>query len=627
MLNEIHDVARVLEEAQVVLRTTSVLLRPHSRSPVVECWIDSDGGVSKIELKEQCQGPGKIQPNNHASFPAVALSIVPLSGSQPQDLDVLRGLLIERLSSPDLFRSGLEKSVKSYQKAVSYLAPDSELERFARSVTAIDLNLWLARIVEELPGCIRDLSKDLLKKVGKHFFPGSGLQLMVVPEYDPDLVLSLSGLQAGIPASDSSIGNSVDLYGGRGDSDSMLRISLPIHAMPVPLVSRAADFRALHRYGKPALTLSEETNSRFNAALSFLLASERRQKTWQTIPDGSGGSRLVIVSGNPDGGAELLGFLRKNPGMEDAEYERLGEKLLEGDSSVPLSLIFVSSPQRMGVRIDAVQTYSKAEWSKILCGWKRDMRPIERGLLKNLNTPMTPERVRTILITAWRSSSGEIEARTLRTPKFRPPIEQLYFITPTQARSLIQAVLQNLSQRARLGIAELRHSGLKNNRFQYAIAEIACVLSFGARRAHWRLTPMHPSYQLGKVFALGDALHAAYHREKNGKLPGCALAGSDALASAKHHPNEAFCRLFRRLGPALHWASRISREKGGELSRNEIVALGAIKRLKRAFPDSADAPPAYPKDRLEHETMLFLGYQADPFAAETIPEEKKPNEH
>ena len=92
MLNEIHDVARVLEETQVVLRTKSVLLRPHSRSPVVECWIDSDGGVSKIELKEQCQGPGKIQPNNHASFPAVALSIVPLSGSQPQDLGVLRGL-------------------------------------------------------------------------------------------------------------------------------------------------------------------------------------------------------------------------------------------------------------------------------------------------------------------------------------------------------------------------------------------------------------------------------------------------------------------------------------------------------------------------------------------------------
>jgi hypothetical protein len=136
------------------------------------------------------------------------------------------------------------------------------------------------------------------------------------------------------------------------------------------------------------------------------------------------------------------------------------------------------------------------------------------------------------------------------------------------------------------------------------------------------LTPMHPSYQLGKVFALGDALHAAYHREKNSKLPGGALAGSDALASAKYHPNEAFCRLYRRLRPALLWASRISRDKEGDLSRNEIVALGAIKRLKKVFPDSADAPPAFPRDRLEHETMLFLGYQADPFADETIPEKK-----
>jgi len=195
MLNEIHDIAQVLEEAKVVLRTTSVLLRPHSRSPVVECWIGSKGGVSKIELKEQCQGPGKIKPNNHASFPAVALSIVPLTGSQPKDLSILRGLVVEGVSSPNLFRKGLEKSIKSYRKALSYLAPDSELERFARSVAAIDLDLWLARIVEELPGCIKDLSEDLLKKIGKHFFPGGGLQLMVVPEYDPDIVFSSSGFR------------------------------------------------------------------------------------------------------------------------------------------------------------------------------------------------------------------------------------------------------------------------------------------------------------------------------------------------------------------------------------------------------------------------------------------------
>src|SRR5258708_19800324 len=103
MLNEIHDIARVLEEAHVVLRTTSVLLRPHSHSPVVECWIDSDGGVSKIELKEQCQGPGKIKPNNHASFPAVALSTRPLAGSPPLLPTVFRALLFHCLVIPVLF--------------------------------------------------------------------------------------------------------------------------------------------------------------------------------------------------------------------------------------------------------------------------------------------------------------------------------------------------------------------------------------------------------------------------------------------------------------------------------------------------------------------------------------------
>src|SRR5260221_5052411 len=112
--------------------------------------------------------------------------------------------------------------------------------------------------------------------------------------------------------------------------------------------------------------------------------------------------------------------------MEDVEYERLGEKLLEGDSSVPLSLIFLSSPQRMGVRIEAVQTYSKAEWSEILCSWRRDMRPLERGLLKSLNLPMTPERVHTVLLTAVRTSSGSIQARTLRASDFKPPIVQVY---------------------------------------------------------------------------------------------------------------------------------------------------------------------------------------------------------
>src|SRR5258708_21025316 len=187
-------------------------------------------------------------------------------------------MVVEGVSSPDLFRKGLEKSIKSYRKALSYLAPDSELERFARSVTAIDFNLWLARMVEELPGSVKDLSEDLLKKVGKHFFPGGGLQLMVVPEYDPDIVFSLSRLQAAIPASDSGISNSVDLYGGSGKSDGMLSISLPIHPMPVPLVPRLNDFRALQGSCDPSLTLSEETIRRFNAALSFLLESERPQQ-------------------------------------------------------------------------------------------------------------------------------------------------------------------------------------------------------------------------------------------------------------------------------------------------------------------------------------------------------------
>src|SRR5258708_11256859 len=167
-------------------------------------------------------------------------------------------------------------------------------------------------MVEELPGWVKDLSEDLLKKVGKHFFPGGGLQLMVVPEYDPDIVFSLSGLQAGIPASDNGISNSVDLYGGRGNSDGMLSISLPIHPMPVPLVSRPRDFRALHRYGKPALTLSEETICRFNSALRFILDSESRQKTRQTIPDGNGGARLVVLFGDPHRRAELLGVLNKH---------------------------------------------------------------------------------------------------------------------------------------------------------------------------------------------------------------------------------------------------------------------------------------------------------------------------
>src|SRR5258708_22233151 len=49
----------------------------------------------------------------------------------------------------------------------------------------------------------------------------------------------------------------------------------------------------------------------------------------------------------------------------------------------------------------------------------------------------------------------------------RPPRSTLFPYT-TLFRS-------KLSQQARLGVAELRYSGLKNNRFRYAIAEIACV--------------------------------------------------------------------------------------------------------------------------------------------------------
>lgn len=613
MLSELLQAARFLEAGQVVLADRPPGVRAHAKAPAIVAYYAEDGQVNRFALAEKPPGQVKFQPNNHAAFPALTSRAVALGGDKPETRDAQREELARRLGDVRAFEKAFAKAAVTFGRAAEALPEGSALRQAALSAARLDAKAWARAAAETLPDAARALPDEALDRFAAAVFGGTGLQLVVVPETDPGLTLNARRFEAAVRGAATErqpqAGDGADAFGGTGAPSKMAAPSLPaIHPMPVPLVSRAADFRALDRYGKPAFGVRTSTARRLQGALDYLLNPERRGLTWQAAKSPEGQPRLLVAVGDPAKSQLLLDLLARHEGLETAVYERAAARLLEGDAETPVELLVLESPLRMGVRVDARRPYSARTWAGLFEGWQRDLEPLAPGRIRKLLVPLTPARASELLAQRWGTSQGRPAKQTVM-PRVRLAAEQWFEVGPDAAPRLAEALVEALPAPTLRLLTPAQP--FKPSEFRYQADGIARLLTFAGRRAGWKLTTMHPSYQLGQALALADVIHASWHLDRSGKLPNGGLAGTDALGQAELQPADAYVQMSRRLQPAYQWANRL-RYLPGEKSKPQRAALGALKRFRALFPDAAGGLPPFPEG-VEHQALLRLGYQADPF--------------
>ena len=608
MLSELYEIATLLEQAGVSLTGVGSELMPYSKAPLLVAYLTFEGSVERMEIQRNLSGPGKIAPNNQASFPVVALRVPKTELTGINEDHVKRNQLAGHLSNSEFFLPGIRSALRSVQNVLQYLRPESELSEFAKVVSSILPEQWAMLLSNHIPKLIRDVSGDDLEYLVRALDIGIGFQLFFVPSDYPELVLTRSKLESGM----NQVGvkqnlQNKDVLGGKGPVDQMLRFSFPNHPIATPIIARSADFRALRRYDKPLISLSKETIDRFRSTLAFLLADERRGITWEFVSRRKQQRDVMIVVGDPNKGQQFLELFRAHAGIENEVYENTSRRLLAGDPDVPLKIMFLTSPQKMAIRFENYKTFSALALANAIRRWSRDLETLEP--IRDVISPLTPSRAMEVLTRRWVDSSSEVRERTLRKVSRMVSVPaDLLWVDEKRAPLVASSILNGLNIFVWCIASELRHKGLKSLHLRSEIRETTSLLTFAARRAGWIWSMPHPSYELGKALATGDVLDAAFQRIRNNAISTGKLAGASELWRAKKHPIGALDRVLKRLRPANRSASRLLYEKR-KLSKHEASVVAASSYLRRLSVDLQLR--SFPLDRVEHEAMLFIGFQAD----------------
>jgi hypothetical protein len=331
--------------------------------------------------------------------------------------------------------------------------------------------------------------------------------------------------------------------------------------------------------------------------------------TWDIVSRRKQRTDVMIVVGDPNKGQQFLELLGTHAGLENEVYENICQRMLAGDANAPLKIMFLSSPQKMAIRFEHIRTFSAFALGEAIRKWARDFETLEPS--RDIVSPLSPSRAVDVLGRRWAGSSSEVSTETLRKiERLISAPGDLLWVDEKRAPIMASLILNGLNVFAWCISGDLRHKGLKSARLKSEIREITSLLTFAARRAGWVCSMPRASYELGKALAIGDVLHAAYQKARNNELPNGKLAGAAELWQARKYPARVCDRMVKRLRPASRWASRLLYEKR-KLSKVEAIAVAANARLRQFFGEERFQVGVFPENRVEHETMLFLGFQAD----------------
>ncbi|MCK9486076.1 MAG: hypothetical protein M0R73_05150 [Dehalococcoidia bacterium] len=408
------------------------------------------------------------------------------------------------------------------------------------------------------------------------------------------------------------------------------KVWLPVLNTYLPLVSMFHEAACNYRYGlvdSAIVPVSQEAALRMQDALDYIVAPERRGKTWRGIANSREKQDLLIVyvDGMPDISADVASLFGAD--LADAQFEV--------DASAVCAALdaIVRSAPRSKLNLFVIRQASEGQASVVLAEaltvgsvlagarwWKEAAENIPqiRIPVRDATTRTTvfrsppapyPDQVLRLLSWDW-VTNGE-----RRLPVPGPSLADVLSLMLDQEirheralRLLDLAVERNASLLIGIGGALNDHQRFDRRARIEALRAVSTLGILLAATGHMKEAYMEtPAFLVGKYLSLADALHRAYCLAVRGGALPPQLAGNALVPVARNNLADGLDRLHERLNPYIAWAE--TSRADGESQRDVVLGKWALGQMRAVSTKLAGQPIPTTLSQQDR-AQLLLGYLA-----------------
>lgn len=654
MLNELQVLRSALEEAELVIpRRNPRVSEPGRSQPAVRVRLDNDGHVAELSIVVDDEWPGlwRVMDGNQNAFP-VSRPVVPLlAAQQPAELTAqalvasINGSAVRPAASDTKRWSRLHHQATQLMNSVAghrgLQATYALCERFLLAYVDSLRAEMVAKLGERL------LSGDFgdLKVAADMLFGNSngsfGIQLAFDVSESSTRVYSVETrrqIESALPVDDgkrsrgrsrakgvSAYGPSTDLWIG-----AFPKVRLPILNKDLPLVSMFSEAACNYRYGltdSAIVPVSREAALRMQDALTYIVAPERRGKTWRGIANGREEQDLLVayVDGMPDISAEVVSLFGAD--LADAQFEV--------DASAVCAALdaIVRSAPRSKLNLFVIRRASEGQASVVLAEaptvesalsgarwWQEAAEnipqiriPVRDGATRTtvFRSPTAPYPDQVLRLLSWKWVTNGERRVAVPGPSLADVLSLMFDpgIRHERALRLLDLAVDRVdSLLIGVGGALNDHQRLDRGARTQALRAVSTLGILLATTGHMKEAYMEtPAFLVGRCLSLADALHRAYCLAvRDGALPP-QLAGNALVPVARNNLADGLDRLHGRLNPYIAWAE--TSRADGESRRDVLLGKWALGQMRVVSTKLAGQPIPTTLSQQDR-AQLLLGYLA-----------------
>lgn len=420
------------------------------------------------------------------------------------------------------------------------------------------------------------------------------------------------------------------------------KVKLPVLNKEFPLVSMFSEAECNKRYGLTdalIVPVAKEAALRMQDALTYIIAEERKGKTWRGVANGkfetfNGRKKelydllIVYVDGKPNIHARVADFFGTDEREQQKQFEVDAEticKALDGiERERPgskLNLFLLRKVSEGQVQVAASESISVKGIIESATWWQKaaaNVPPItlpllvEKGKKAVLSQPQTPypDQVVRLLAEEWvTNGTRSIKAYGIALNEVLDVLLRKSGAQESVVQPMLDLALRRIGPLL-MGLHGATHSDDPKRLSDYplrsrqiALRAVSLLGLLLAASDRWKEEYMNgPAFLLGKLLSLADTLHREYCKHvRDGNIPP-QLIGNALMPVAADRPYDGLDRLRERMMSYKAWA-----DKGnGEEYRLAKWAVGQMGQVCEQL--SGGTLPTATDQTFRAE--LFLGYMA-----------------
>lgn len=657
MLSELYTLHESLRRCGIVTEKLHPSITYHKKEDGFVIGLDRDGRAKRIEFipKQRMAAVWKVAPSKQQSFPVLNLK-VPIWLS-PESVESIRALLkgkkgkerIEQVkticAASNLYPHGKDRNLNQYlQKFNSRFSGfPAELDIIFQPIIGadfivLDLLKRVQKVGNQSEQFLRQLSElainaslegqlDAWELVEQLLFGKWHEKENAYKAFDIPIVLDVDNysdftlrifdefikkqvndvlFQADGPRNGQGI-CALSGMSGELENDKFPEPKLPILGQTY-LYSMNKDAKCHSRYGRisaASYLVNKELAVELQNSLLFITASERKGKTWCSVPSSKRKERDLLIAyleRMPDSDIDF-GFLGDLEGAE-GEFEASAKQVCEAlqcnsvvnaDDELRIFVLKSVDKGRRQALFNSVFSVSKIINGNEL--WIKGSKnhppfsltiPFEKGEKAKAYSPFCPSPPAVMRLFHYQWIRNGLECSEVHGCRLSD-VYDLLFADPELSKKLCFKFLKLVLRQTPpllIGIGGALHLGHVKRNYLYSLEKYSIESKKTALVAVGLISILlyklgfkkevymkEVAFQIGRILSLADTLHREYSRVVRDDIPN-QLFGNAMMKTALDNPQRALARLNQRLLVYKAWA-----DKGGEEAKLARWAVGEMGKI------------------------------------------------